>query len=268
MMLEKFYAAKQSEIAMLRHDAEQGVLSVALPTPQASVRPSFHKALQNKRNIPHLIAEFKRASPSQGDIAMHLDPAEVAADYAKGGASCISVLTEESFFKGHIDYIKAVQNCTLPILRKDFIFDPLQIFQTAATPASALLLIVALTPDVKLLRQLREQAEAFSLDAVIEIFTHEELLMARESGARIIQINARDLNTLQTDRKACLTFAQQYRQCKQAGANELWIAASGIETHTHLLEAHELGFDAVLVGTHLMRGGQPLEAVKKLLHSA
>ena len=147
----------------------------------------------------------------------------------------------------------------LPLLRKDFIFDRLQVAATAATPASALLLIVRLTPDATLLRSLREQAEAHGIDAVVEIFDEADLALARESGARIIQVNARDLDTLQVDRSACLRLAERFHQ---AGDNEAWIAASGISVSNHLRQAVGVGYQAVLVGTSLMDGGAPGAALK------
>lgn len=259
MLLDKFYLAKQNEVLALKKLAQNGSLTVMRDKP----RPSFIKTLQKKRDLtPHIIAEYKRASPSKGDIALNLTPAHVAKEYKMGGASCISVLTEENFFKGHIDYLTQVEGCNLPILRKDFIFDPLQIIDTARTPASALLLIVGLTPNVNLLRELREQAESFGMDAVVEIFNETELPLARDSGARIIQVNARDLNTFKVDRGESIKIAKMHRQKE---LNEVWIAASGISKYTHLIEAHEAGYDAVLVGTHLMECGTPFLDLKRLI---
>lgn len=128
----------------------------------------------------------------------------------------------------------------LPLLRKDFILHPLQVRLTAATPASALLLIVRLTPDVRRLRGLRELAESFGMEAVVEIFSAEELVLARESGARVIQVNARDLDTLRVDRTACLNMGAARRD------GEIWIAASGMSEPDHLRRAAEAGFDAAL----------------------
>ena len=190
MLLEKFKTAKQPEIQALR----QLEYINMLPLPLRIERPSFLNALcAPNGNRPHVIAEFKRASPSRGDILMDFPPEEAAKQYAEAGASCLSVLTEETYFKGTLGYLKRMSAPGLPLLRKDFIFDRLQVAATAATPASALLLIVRLTPDAALLRSLREQAEAHGIDAVVEIFDEADLALARESGARIIQVNARDL---------------------------------------------------------------------------
>ena len=132
---------------------------------------------------------------------------------------------------------------------------------TAATPAAALLLIVALTPDTALLRRLREQAESLGMQAVVEVCGKKDLVLARESGARIIQVNARDLDTLRVDRQACLELA---RQCPPE-RGEIWIAASGMDRREHLEEAARAGFSAALVGTALMQEGQPGAALRRLL---
>ena len=172
------------------------------------------------------------------------------------------MLTEETYFKGHAPgYLKRMSASGLPLLRKDFIFDRLQVAATAATPASALLLIVRLTPDAALLRSCASRREAHGIDAVVEIFDEADLALARESGARIIQVNARDLDTLQVDRSACLRLAERFHQ---AGDNEAWIAASGISASAHLRQAAGVGYQAVLVGTSLMDGGAPGAALKGL----
>lgn len=129
---------------------------------------------------------------------------------------------------------------------------------TAATPASALLLIVRLTPDVRRLRGLRELAESFGMEAVVEIFSAEELALARESGARVIQVNARDLDTLRVDRTACLNMGAARRD------GEIWIAASGMSEPDHLRRAAEAGFDAALVGSGLMAAADPGAALARL----
>ncbi len=259
MLLEQFRKAKEGEIHRLRQLETIGLL----PCCHQIERPSFMDALRSsERNQLHVIAEYKRASPSRGAIAMALAPEQVASEYAASGADCLSVLTEETFFKGDIRYLSRMRFAGLPLLRKDFIFHPLQVAATAATPASALLLIVRLTPDVRVLRSLREQAESFGMDAVVEVFDEKDLKLARASGARIIQVNARDLDTLQVDRMACLRLARHFHADRDG---EVWIAASGIERPEHLQMAADHGFQAVLVGTALMRKGRPGAALASLL---
>ncbi len=257
--LQRFRTAKAGEIARLTALNAAG----RLPAPFRGPRPSFRAALRTRPDgLPAVIAEYKRASPSAGAIAPDLLPEDVARQYAESGAACLSVLTEEAYFRGDPAFLARMAG--LPLLRKDFLFHPLQIAETAATPASALLLIVRLTPDVALLRRLREEAEAFGLDAVVEVFDAADLALARAAGSRIIQVNARDLESFAVDRAACLRLADAFRHDAN-GREEIWIAASGLERREHLTAAADAGFDAVLLGTALMRGGRPGEALRALL---
>lgn len=254
MNLQRFIDAKQEELRALRQH---------MPPPLPLRRPDFRAALLAPPPAGEplrVIAEYKRRSPSLGLINESLGAQEVAAQYAAGGASCMSVLTEERFFGGQVGDLVAAAPAGLPLLRKDFIFDELQVRATWATPAAALLLIVALTPDVARLRGLRELAEEQGLHAVVEIFTERELELARESGARIVQVNARNLETLRTDRRAGLQLAAQRLP------GECWIAASAMQTRSHLDEAAAAGYNAALVGTALMQGDSPLRNLRRLLH--
>ena len=259
MLLEKFKAAKMPEVEALH------ALAAAdnMPLPLQGTRPDFLAALKRPANGLDLavIAEFKQASPSRGIIIDTLNPEDVAEQYSHAGASCISVLTEHEFFGGELAYLDRMSRLGTPLLRKDFIFDELQVQATAATPASSLLLIVRLTPDADHLRRLRELAESHGIHAVVEIFDKTDLRIARESGARIIQVNARDLDTLKTDRYICLDLAQH----KQNG--EIWIAASAMDNADHLKSAKLAGYDAVLMGTALMEHGTPGNTLAHILSS-
>lgn len=253
MNLQRFIDAKRDELAALRRH---------MPEPRLAARPDFLAALQAPPAAGHplhVVAEFKRSSPSAGVINDRLTPAETAQQYAAGGASCMSVLTEERYFSGHTRDLDAAAPAGLPLLRKDFIFSELQVRQTFATPASALLLIVALTPDAAQLRALRELAESRGIHAVVEIFTERELELARESGARIIQVNARNLETFRTDREEGLKLAVHRHP------GECWIAASAMSRRPHLEAAAAAGYQAALVGTALMQGSSPLSSLQRLL---
>ncbi|MBG3878841.1 indole-3-glycerol-phosphate synthase [Desulfovibrio oxamicus] len=262
-MLDRFRIAKQPELDRLRKLAEAG----GLPAPLAAgtPRPDFLRALLDRsgyRGAPvAVIAEYKRASPSRGVIETGVSPEDAALAYTDAGATAISVLTEETYFGGDLTYLERMVAVapTIPLLRKDFIMDPLQVAATAATPAAALLLIVRLTPDARTLRDLREQAEAHGVHAVVEIFDEADLALARESGARIIQVNNRDLETLAVDRTACLRLGPLSQP------DEVWIAASGIAEYRHLAEAADAGYDAALVGTALMDGGDLEGSLLRLL---
>jgi indole-3-glycerol phosphate synthase len=257
-MFDYFLRAKAIELKALRRLAESG----RLPRAWAGPRPSFSARLRRDAAGFGLavIAEYKRASPSLGDIDLGLSPARAARAYARAGASALSVLTEKSKFKGRLAFIKETraENRELPILRKDFIFDPLQIAASASTPASAVLLIVKLTPSARLLRKLREEARTFGLEAVVEILDEEDLALARESGAEIIQANARDFHNLSVDLERPLSLARRY------AGRELWIAASGFSRPEQLLAARAAGFQAVLAGSALMSSGDPAGALRQL----
>ncbi len=265
-MLEKFRQAKMAEIAHLRQAASQGSLASPKPGPSRG----FASAITRKSHPGPLpvIAEYKRASPSRGIICKSVPVDMAALQYAQAGAAAMSILTEEQWFGGQFAYMAQASaafpaDSPLPILRKDFIFDPLQIWQTAASPAGALLLIVRLVPGASFLRSLIGQAESSGLDCVVEVFDMADLQIAREAGAKIIHVNARDLDTLKVSRQACLELARNGRP--QAG--EIWIAASGMEEAIHLRMAADAGFNAALVGTALMAEGKPGASLSKLLES-
>jgi indole-3-glycerol phosphate synthase len=251
-MLEMFRGAKQAEIARLKElEASQ-----SLPEPYLGRRPCFTDALLENAPIA-VIAEYKRASPSQGDINLEAPPEAVAAMYAASGAAAISVLTEETYFKGSLDFLAPMSAAGLPLLRKDFLLHPLQVAATVATPASALLLIVRMLTDDTLAEMLRLTYDA-GLEAVVEIFDEADLARAESAGAHIIQVNNRDLNTLTTD----LAVAERLARLKRPG--RIWIAASGIASRTDVLHMADLGYDAVLVGTSLMAGADPGLALARL----
>ena len=258
--LERFIEAKREEIAALERTSDEVL------RPWTEARPSFFRALK-AGTPPSVVAEYKRASPSRGVICETLEPEDVALQYARAGARAVSVLTEETYFHGSCDYLfrmaRAMKEAgtVVPMLRKDFIFHPLQVAATLATPASALLLIVRLTPDARVLRDLREAAEAGGLDAVVEVFDEHDVALARESGARIIQVNARDLASLRVDRHACLSLLER---CRPA-PGELWVAASGMSRRSDIDDAVRGGFHAVLMGSALMEGARPGETLRGLL---
>lgn len=252
-MLDKFAVAKQREIERLKElDARN-----EMPLPRMKPCPSFYGALCDM-GPGAVIAEYKRASPSKGDINLSLSPANVAHAYADAGAACMSVLTEEDYFKGDLAYLDACAPSGLPLLRKDFILHPLQVRATAATPASAVLLIARMV-DADGLRALLDECDACGLDAVTEVFDEQDLDKARSAKARIIQVNNRDLDTLSVS----LDVSRRMASLKHEG--ELWISASGVTRGTQVAELASLGFDAALVGTFLMEGGSPQQALATLI---
>ncbi|MFW6324491.1 MAG: indole-3-glycerol phosphate synthase TrpC [Desulfovibrionales bacterium] len=253
-MLERFAEAKKAEIERLQKWKESAKFPPPLPDP----RKSLKKALQE--NGPGaVVAEYKRASPSKGVINVEFGPVEIARAYKAGGATALSVLTEKTYFQGSLEYLFSMQHVGLPLLRKDFLLHPLQIEETAATPASALLLIVRMFEDQALLREMHERARAFGLEAVFEIFSQEELDTARKMDAEIIQVNNRDLSTLTVDLSLSKRLVSGKRQ------KEVWISASGISRPDQIRKMKELGFDGLLIGTSLMAGPDPGRSLRELL---
>ncbi|MDR2489495.1 MAG: indole-3-glycerol-phosphate synthase [Desulfovibrio sp.] len=252
-MLERFRHAKAAEIADLKERAARG----AMPPLFTGRRLPFAASLA-QGGAPAVIAEYKRASPSKGDINLELSPENAAAAYAKGGAKALSVLTESEYFKGDIAYIKRMAGAGLPMLRKDFILHPLQVEYSASTPASAVLLIVRMLDDA-MLRACLFRCLDVGLEAVVEVFDERDLERAQSAGASIIQVNNRDLESLLVD------FSLSRRLVARRTPAEFWITASGISGHSELLSLAELGFDAALVGSSLMGGGDPARALSALL---
>ncbi len=257
-MLESFRRAKQAEIQSLIELESRG----NPPEPHAGARPSFAKALLGEGIS--VIAEYKRASPSKGEINKNLTPEDVAEAYAGAGASALSVLTEEEHFQGDLGFLQRMTGKGLPLLRKDFTLHPLQVVQTAATPASALLLIVRML-DAGLLQELLLATHRAGMDAVVEVFDETDLRRAQEldvEGPRIIQVNNRDLDTLRTD----LAVSEELIRSRRD--DEIWISASGISRPEDLRRMRGLGYDAALVGTFLMETNQPGNALAELLRGA
>lgn len=250
-MLDKFRAAKLTEIEHLREAEAKGKLH----RPWHQPRPDFVAAL-NAHGVPGeraaVIAEFKRASPSLGDINVHIAPEEVARMYAGGGAAAISCLTERKYFRGNVDFIGLMhaREPEMPILRKDFLLDPIQIRATAATPASAALLIVRMGSE-KLLEVMLAECVKYGLAGVVEIFDETDLTKARHAGASIIQVNTRDLDTLEVDP------GNAQRLVADRHDGETWICASGIKDEGDAAAMARLGYDSVLVGTALMQAKDP-----------
>ncbi len=255
-MLARFREAQLPGVARLRKLAAEGTL----PAPRAfpgGERPPFSRALRGA-GAPAVIAEYKRASPSRGVINLDLTPADVARMYADNGAAALSVLTEEAYFQGDPRFLDDMAFAGLPMLRKDFLIDPLQVLETAATPASALLLIMRMFDGAGLVREMLDLCREHGLEAVCEVFDAADLDMARWAGAEIIQVNNRDLDTLKTD----LAVSRRLAGDKRAG--ELWISASGMDAPEQLEEMADLGYDAVLVGTSLMSRPDPGVALAEL----
>ncbi len=206
------------------------------------------QALQSNEKPFNIIAEYKRASPSKGIIRADLIPSEVAKIYERGGAIAVSVLTEEDFFKGSLDDLRAVRAaCSLPILRKDFTIDESQIYEAATAGADAILLIAALLTDEQLADFRHVAEDELSMDALIEVHTKEEMQRAINCGARIIGVNNRNLQTFNVSLETSVELI------KDAPSNAVLISESGLQTKDDFARLRGVGYQGFLVGEILMR---------------
>jgi indole-3-glycerol phosphate synthase len=242
--LEEILRVKRAEIEQLQPRREELRRAALL---RNEVR-SFAGALRREGGKLALIAEIKKASPSAGVIVESFDPVAIGKNYARTGVDAISVLTDQQFFQGHLDYLNAVRAVVpQPLLRKDFILDPLQIMEAAAAGADAILLIVAALSDEEL-TTLLETAGLYQLDVLVEVHTLAELDRALETDARIIGINNRNLATFEVDLAVTEQLSEQV-------PNEIaLVSESGIKTAEDLARIKACGVDAVLIGEALMRG--------------
>ncbi|HYG83010.1 MAG TPA: indole-3-glycerol phosphate synthase TrpC [Pyrinomonadaceae bacterium] len=220
---------------------------------------AFRLALKNRERV-NVIAEFKRASPSKGVIRADADPALIAREYEEGGAAALSVLTEEDRFRGSLDDLRAVRAAAkIPVLRKDFISDEYQLYESAAAGADALLLIVAAL-DSGALRRLRHVTEdELRMDALVEVHTRDELRRAEAAGATLIGVNNRDLHSFKVSLDVSIELAQA------AAPNVTLVAESGLTSAADLRRLGTLGYSAFLVGESLMRAPKPGQALRDLI---
>jgi indole-3-glycerol phosphate synthase len=206
-----------------------------------------------------IIAEVKRASPSKGLIREDFDPVAIAKDYANHGASAISVLTEERFFQGSLSYLEQIRGAvTVPLLRKDFMVDAYQLTEAKSYGADAVLFIAAML-DPSLMRELREQATALSLDALVEVHNEAELKAAIEAGAQMIGINNRDLKTFS------VSLATTERLAPHVPAGMPAVCESGIDSLEQIRHVEQMGIHVFLIGEALMRVPQPGKKLGELL---
>jgi indole-3-glycerol phosphate synthase len=247
-VLDEILTTKRAEVEGLR--AREAQLSAALAT--APPVRDFAGALRRPDGGLAVIAEIKRRSPSKGDLAPDLDPADTARAYAAGGAACLSVLTDGPFFGGELDDLRAAREASgLPVLRKDFTVDPLQLVEARAAGADAALLIVAALPDDGLLRALHETATGLGLAVLVETHDEPELDRALALGPHVVGVNARDLGTFGED----LSVGE--RMAKRIPPAVVAVAESAIRTVDDARRMAAAGFDAVLVGEALVRAADP-----------
>jgi len=254
-MIEQLIAAAREGVDARRRDLPQADLESRLsargedrPFSEALVRPGLS-----------LIAEFKRRSPSAGQIVPETaDVAEQVRAYERGGAAAVSVLTDEAHFGGSLEDLRTARAaCGMPIIRKDFIVDPYQLYEAAVNGADAVLLIVRALDD-EALRSLYEEARSIDLDCLVEVHDGEELERALEAGVEVIGINNRDLDEQKVD------VATTYELMPDVPAGKTVVAESGISARAELEELERVGVDAVLIGGALMSAADPEAKTREL----
>lgn len=257
-ILRQILATKADEVARRAVDRPLSRLRAAVE--QLSPPRGFINAIENSIDDGRVavIAEIKKASPSEGVIRADFAPADLARDFAEHGAVCLSVLTDETWFQGHDRYLaEAREACALPILRKDFVIDPYQIFEARQLGADAVLLIVAALGDPSL-HELAELAHALGLDVLVEVHDKNELVRALQLPCRLIGINNRNLHTFETHLDTTLNL------CTSIPPNRIVVTESGLSQRAEVAQMRQHNVNAFLTGTALMRAANPGKELQTL----
>jgi len=259
-VLKRILKQKTLEIIARSENISMQALSqqVESASPPRGFVDAIEHTLQNGR--PAVIAEIKKASPSKGIIREDFNPAEIAASYAQGGATCLSVLTDMEFFQGADEYLAlARQSCEIPVLRKDFMIDPYQVYESRVIGADCILLIVAALGDATLL-ELSQLAHHLNMDVLVEVHDKEELERALRLNCRLIGINNRNLRTFETKLETTIELL--------AGIPEdrIVVTESAIHTRQDIELMLDNGVNAFLVGEAFMRAAQPGEKLAELFY--
>lgn len=255
-LLNDIETCKRREIARLKVIEPEDALRAKAK--QAGPTRGFARVLVSSGELPSLIGEIKRASPSAGILRENFDPADLARAYERGGAKALSVLTDRCYFKGELDHLSMARNAvSLPVLRKDFILDELQLFEARAAGADAVLLIARLLSQEELCR-LSGVSSALGMDVLVEVHDRTELAKALRSGAKLIGINNRDLASFQTNIETTLRLAGEVPD------DVVLVSESGIKTREDLLRLRSAGVDAVLIGETFMRAEDVEAKVREL----
>ena len=257
-ILDRILARKVEEIA--ERSARVPMAELIARVADLPDTRGFAAAIEAKieAGLSAVIAEIKQASPSKGVIRADFDPAAIAQAYAEGGATCLSVLTDADFFRGHEDYLRQARAaCTLPLLRKDFTIDAYQVYEARAIGADCILLIVAALDDSRLL-ELSLLAAELDLDVLVEVHDEDELGRALEIPAPLIGINNRNLRSFEVSLDTSIKLRER------VPADRLLVSESGIATSADISRLRAAGIHAFLVGEAFMRAADPGQALKQL----
>ena len=249
-ILSKIIAQKRLRVDSAKAAAPIEELREQALAKRAEAKPQALRYALKGENL-NIIAEFKRRSPSKGAIRENADAMTIARSYQSAGAAAISVLTEENYFDGSLTDLRDVRSAvTIPVLRKDFIFDEYQVYEAAAAGADALLLIVAALDDGKLTRLLRLTEGELDMDALVEVHTKEEMDRASAIGAKLVGVNNRDLRTFVVSTETSVALAEV------APADSILVSESGLDPGS-VRKLRSLGYKGFLVGEALMRAQDP-----------
>lgn len=261
-VLRKILATKAEEITARAQQKPMAV--IAAEAEHLPPSRGFHRALQQRvaHGSPAVIAEVKKASPSKGLIRADFDPAAIAASYADAGAACLSVLTDHQYFQGSEVYLQQARAaCDLPVIRKDFIIDPYQVYESRLLGADAILLICAALGDTMML-ELAALATELGMDVLVEVHNAAELQRALQLATPLIGINNRDLHTFNTDLAHTETLARDIPD------DRLVITESGIHSNADVARMQACGVHAFLVGEAFMRAENPGAALRSMFFPA
>jgi len=255
-ILTRIIEAKQRRLHVSRTRVPDAIVKRMAETAKAV--PSFREALVNGQHV-RIIAEVKKASPSKGVLRESLDPSDLASVYMKAGACAVSVVTEEDFFQGDLAWINQIRSAAaLPVLRKDFVWESFQVYETRAAGASAILLIAAML-ELRELKELIGLSHQLNLDVLAEVHDETELGEVLEAGATIIGVNNRDLKTFDVSLDTSLRLAELIPD------DRLFVVESGIHTKRDIDRLRHAGADAFLIAEHFLTAPDPAAAIRGLV---
>jgi indole-3-glycerol phosphate synthase len=260
-ILIKILERKREEIA--ERSAVTSIDDLKQQCIEADAVRGFIRAIENKlsNNQSAVISEIKKASPSKGLLREDFDPAEIAKSYAEHGAACLSILTDKDYFQGHEDYLKQARAaCDLPVIRKDFIIDPYQVYEARAIDADCILLIVAALDD-DALHALFSLAKELGMDVLMEVHDEQEMERALKTKARLIGVNNRNLRTFDTSLDTTL------RMINMVSDDHILVTESGIHNIDDVQLMRDNGVNSFLVGEAFMRADSPGEKLAELFFS-